>query len=413
MKFTAKNFSIRTLFSKTQTSKEPEKLKPANYFQSLFTESPPCIEREMSLREAKEILNLANSGHPEMLCHTLNEILERDGTICAHLQTRILSVVGKPFSVTSKTQPELAKKIEKILQKIDLSTLIEHLLNAIVFGYAGVVLDWQDGGESLNRFQPIHPACFDFSNPNEICLLDADHQTHAFNCFAPEQFIFLRYKNHARVPSADGIGRTLLWLYLLKKVGLNGWSRFVEKFGMPILLGKLPEHATFEQGQKLLQSLSRMARDGVGVTIGDDSAIDKLESAQSGDTHERYCRYIDELITLCILGQLATSDRANGTSSGNIQGAVRDDIMRSDAQLIIKTIQTQLINPYLKMAYGLTPDAHDVTFWIDTEQQRELTSYAELCAKLASASGCTLDPIWVENEFNIKLQKEKSTLVNQ
>ena len=66
---------------------------------------------------------------------------------------------------------------------------------------------------------------------------------------------------------------------------------------------------------------------GVGTT---ETEMQILNGASSGNqqAYEGFQRYCDEIMTLVILGQRASSDAAGGLSKGTAQAAVRQEIER-------------------------------------------------------------------------------------
>lgn len=405
--FNANPFKLSAFlgFSKhTNTAEKKDSLLPASDFESLASECHSfAFNGDLTARRIRAALEEGRLGTVAEQTGLIDEMLEREPQIAAHLQTRTLAVSGKGWSITSKQFPDIAENAQKMLALANLQPLIAHLCSAILFGYAGAVCDWETGGKRLVGFNLIRPGSLGFESNGDPLVMDVRGEFHRLDCFAPAQFVFAVSPGGTGLPSRNGLGRTLLWLWLMKKVGLNGWARFVEKYGMPLLLGKLPAGAGRNQVNELLGALMKMSREGIGVATGSESGIETVECAKSGGDQEKFCRYADEMMTLVILGQLATSATASGMSNGDIQGRVRQDLIASDASFVINTIQNQVLNPWIQMVYGIKPEEHDVTFWIEFSPPKDLISKAELCLKITAATGCQLDKAWAEEQFGIRL----------
>lgn len=405
-------FSLRSFFSfgpkvKLEKTVRPQSPLPSSNFESLTADIDSGFELgSLNAARIREALNEGKAGKPGGQVSLVEELLEREGQTAAHLQTRMMSISGKNWSVTSKNYPEIAEEAQKMLSNANLQGLISHLCYTVLYGYSGAIIDWKVGGSEISGFKPIRPSCLEFDPTGQFLVLDNEYHPHPLNEFADSQFIMVSCGSGVGVPSRNGICRTLLWLYLMKKIGMTGWSRFVEKYGMPLLLGKLPAGAQRDQVNGLLSALQKMSRDGIGVMTGSETNIDTVESSKNGGDQEKFCRYIDEMITLVILGQLATSDTAKGFSNGDIQNRVRQDLIAADATLIINAIQNQVLNPWLNMRYGLTHSEHNITFWIDYAPAEDLISKADLCLKITAATGCKLDKGWAEEQFGVKLSSE-------
>jgi phage gp29-like protein len=119
---------------------------------------------------------------------------------------------------------------------------------------------------------------------------------------------------------------------------------------MPTAVGKYPQGTDDKDVRKLRDALEALAQD-MGVVIRDDMAIDFIEAQRAGsvDTYERLVKYMDEQITLCVLGeQMTTHARAQGLGSQSAEqhNDVRIELAKADADLLCETYNASLI-PWL------------------------------------------------------------------
>jgi phage gp29-like protein len=208
------------------------------------------------------------------------------------------------------------------------------------------------------------------------------------------------------LPCRNGLLRTLAWLYLFKYSGMKGWGRFVEKFGIPFALGKLSDadYNNVTKRNAVLAAMKAMGRDGAGVT-SESAAVSFLSAAGQGSTeaHEQFLRYIDEIFTLTILGQLATSATAGGLSKGQAQENVRRDLLRADVVAIAEAVTRFVVRPLARMAYGLDPVKHDIEFWIDADPGVDKDAVITTWIKITQATGKLIDPKFASSEMGIPL----------
>jgi phage gp29-like protein len=193
-------------------------------------------------------------------------------------------------------------------------------------------------------------------------------------------------------------------MYLFKNGGFRDWSVFLERFGMPFLLGKIPsgDYRDAKLRNELMQQLMavRSGGSGVGTTETD---MQMLNGATSGSqtAYLDFCHYCDDIITLAILGQLGTSAKSTGFSNGGAQAQVRQDILDADCALVSGVINKALI-PWMCAVRGLPQDA-DVEFVIDSEEPEDLERRASRDLKLAQATGCKLAKEYAEKTYGVEL----------
>lgn len=377
----------------------------ARQFESVAMDETPIVQ-DLTPVMLQNLLIEGGSGNLRLQTQWIRKMLEQDPVIQAHLQTRRLAVTGKSWSVSSKKFPELARLAEIMLDKAHIQSLINHLSFHVLWGYSGAVIDWESGGGNIQGFLPIRAGAFEFDALGNPAVYDTQGTPHAFEEFPPNQMLFLAHNAPNANPACNGIGRTLLHLFLLKQNSLKDWNRLIEKFGIPLVLGRLPSGAQESELRDMVNALKKMTRDGVAAVSGEESNLQLLQPNATGNVHELLCRYIDESITLLLLGQRASSAGSSGLSKGDIQGQVRQDLIAADATQIIRTIQQQVLNPWLRYAYNLNDTEHDITFWINYEAPEDFVAKADVCQKIAAATHQNIDKTWAENFFGLHLSEE-------
>lgn len=355
------------------------------------------------------ILTNANEGYCRSQAAMGQVIVEREPLIAAHLGTRRLAVTGKPWTVTSEADEKRATEIQGMLKTAGLTKLLGHLLDAVPTGYSMAVLDWETGGRALRGWKSVHPSVIEFDQAGNPAVYDRLGKAHALAEWPATQFIQCYADGKPGLACRNGLLRALAWTYLFKHMGIKNWARFIEKFGIPFVFAEISDNDFRDATRKnaLLASLKAIGAEGVAVgTI--NSKMQFLSGAEGGNQEamEKFNRYCDEIYTLLILGQLATSEAGSGLSQGGMQEAVRQDLLAADALLLQDTVQRQIIEPLCRMRYGM-PDAGDITFWIEYEEAEDLDKKATTWKTLTEVTGRKIDVAQVEDEFGVKFQEKE------
>lgn len=360
-----------------------------------------------------EIIQEADGGDPRAQTALFATMQEKEPLVAAHFQTRKLAVLACDWDVRSKSHADAAEDIKQELKEASLLSALHHLLNSVVDGYSAVAVDWLPGGQKVRGFVPIMPDAFIFDEGGFPALVGVDGSETPLSSYHPAQVLYAQAEGKAGLPCRKGLGRTLLWMYLFKNGGFRDWSVFLERFGMPFLLGKIPsgDFRDAKLRNDLLQQLMavRSGGSGVGTTETD---MQMLNGASSGSqtAYLDFCKYCDDIMTLTILGQLGTSAKSTGFSNGGAQQQVRQDILDADCALVAGVINKSLI-PWMCQVRNLPADA-DVEFVIDSEEPEDLERRASRDLKLAQATGCRLAKEYAEKTYGVELDDTAAAPVN-
>lgn len=346
----------------------------------------------------------ADEGDPRGQAELFSIVQEKEPIWAAHLQTRRLAVLGCPMRIESKKHAREAEEIMLLLERAKWRGAMSTLLDAIGTGYAGVVVDWLPGGAGINGFSPIMPTAWVFDAAGNPAIAGVSGSPVPMTAYHPAQILYLVSEGKVGLPCRKGVMRTLLWMFLFKNGGFRNWTTFLERFGVPFILGKISANDFKDPVRRDELKKALMAIRGGGVGIGTtETDMQILNGAAAGnkDAFEQFQRYCDEIVTLVLLGQLASSDKAGGLSRGTAQDKVRQDILEADCQMVQECFQA-LIGWVCQFKYGM-PDADDIKFVIDFHPPEDLKATAEMFATVANAARRPLDPKQVFERFGVKL----------
>lgn len=353
------------------------------------------------------IITDADAGDPREQAALFPTLLEKEPLLAAHLNTRRLAALSKPWRVQSEKNPEIADEITKSLSRAGLQKAMSWLLAAVGHGYAGVAADWLPGGAGVSSFRPISGDRWLFDEGGFPALIGADSRPIPLVEFHPAQILFLVNDGVPGLPCRSGLLRTLLWLHMFKNVAFADWNRFLERFGMPFILGKIPQGDFNDKTLRLelMRSLMMVRSGGAGVgTTETEMSLLNAGSAGNNNAYESHQRYCDEIMTLTVLGQLASSDRGSGLSQGGMQEEVRQDILEADCAMLAELVQNNLVDWICRLRYGLA-DSDDMRFVIDCQKAEDLNVRADRDEKVSRAAGCRLKREYVMDTYGVELEE--------
>lgn len=364
------------------------------------------VSAAMSPSDLQGILSEAAEGYSCTQAALIKEIQEKEPLIAAHLATRKAALMGCPWKVQGEDEQDKAEELTAMLTTAGLSDALSHLCDYVPTGYSLVVNDWTEGGKAIAGFLPVAPEVIEFDLGGNMALQDKMGVKHLLAKEHPAQFLTVLGRSKPGLPCRNGLGRSLVWMYLFKHSGLAGAARYVEKFGSPFMYATIPAGQWGERGT-ILATLKAMGRDHAGV-IKEGGTIENLTgaNADSTDAQMQFLKYCDDIFAVAILGQLATSGDAGGLSKGQAQENVRMDLLAGDARALMAAVNKGLILPLCQMRYGW-PDTKGLSFEIEYEPSEDLDAKATRYKTLTEVTGRMMDVATVEEEFGVKFGEPK------
>lgn len=213
------------------------------------------------------------------------------------------------------------------------------MLDAPYYGFTPLELVWRNDGDWWHIVdivaRPYHWFRFDSrNNPvfvGEYGAFCADPRP-----LPPGKYVFVTH--HATYDNPYGL-RLLsrcLWPVSFKRGGLSFYARFVERHGMPWVVGKAPSQASEEDKRKIARGLSRMVQDAVAVVPF--GAEVKLESAgqTQGAIHEAFLARQDKAISKVLMGQTLTVEMEgkNSQAAAQTHADVAEDLADADKAMV-------------------------------------------------------------------------------
>ena len=351
----------------------------------------------------------ANSGAICQQSRMIQEIIEKDDDIRQAWGTRAAALSGLQWRI--KGDPTAAKAAEAMLRAIrpdddsglmSFWELLQSLQSAILHGFSLTGVEWVIGGGAIAGFRPYHQSWCTVDRNRDLPILTLE----GGGDLAPvgPGWIYHRVGDKAVSVCRVGLGRTLAWNFCFKRGGLLSYVRFLEKFGTPILKGKLAEisqltdAAELEEGsgdgnterKKLEEALAKLAADG-WLVLPDGCDVEITQPAYpAGNQFQQFLDFQSKKASRLILGQDSTSSAENSNrSTAAVHDLVRKDLLISDAMAVAETV-TKILSRWSIMNYGRDLGL-EFFFPITGPAEAEPAVKAQLLGA-ANAAGFTLSP---------------------
>lgn len=311
----------------------------------------------------------------------LYEEIERDAHVFSCLHKRKMAVISRPWEVTPASESRLDKKAAEIvriqLEALNFDALCLGLLDAINKGFSVGEIIWQPiGAETVaDELRLRDQRRFVFGENYELRLKTQE------NMLTGEEMPARKFVVHSigakdGNPYGLGLGSKLFWPVWFKRQGITFWLTFLDKFGSPTAVGKYPSGTQPPEQQKLLDALGAISQDA-GVAIPEGMVIELLEATRGGTAgYESMCRYMDEQISYCVLGESAGAKNSGGAlaSAAITRNEVRLELVQFDADLLSATLNDTLVKWISEFNI---PGATPPTVWRKVTEPEDLKLRAE------------------------------------
>jgi len=293
----------------------------------------------------------------------LEEIEMRDAHFRSQLMTRKLAIRGLDPQIEATAESgkpvEIADELRAIVRTPRFRRCIFDLLDGVSKGYSAVEMIWDTSGP---RWRPRawewrDPRWFQYDRLTGRQLrLRVDGSSEGEQ-LPPGKYIVHEPQLKSGLPIRNGIGWTIVWLFLLKTFTLQDWMTFLDVYGIPIRIGKWGPGASEADKRTLLRAVANMVADAA-VTIPASMVIETLDvkTASGTDAHERATGFVNKEISKVTVGQTMTAEDGASLAQAEVHDRVRLDIAEADADDVADTLQIGFVEPYCAFNHGLAPE---------------------------------------------------------
>ena len=319
----------------------------------------PSVLQQLTADRMMAIVSAAEAGDTRELFALYRDVIAADTHIISEFGKRKAAILGDVASVTpydKKVEDDHGTKdaCQLLVDTEPFYTMLEWLLNATLYPVAVVEKVYRPYTEGfmLEKVVPVPYQLLDYSG-GTLRIFDVDPESGRTlqTSHEPDPARYIVHRGHA-LPIPDQWGgpmRAVLFWWLLRTMSRQWWANFIERFGIPFLMGKYAN----DEGRRILTQAFQLAVRLGGLVLSKDTEA-QLIQAGTGDTtqsHERFIQTCNDEISKLIVGQvLSAQSKGTGELGGGtagLQGQVRDDLRLMDAKLLGNTIRAKLFTQFL------------------------------------------------------------------
>ena len=269
------------------------------------------------------------------------EVLLDDDEIAQATETRLDALLATPYRIEPNDTKE-AQLLRLELEEwfVEIATSAQ---NALLYGYSVQEAIYMQK-DNLIGIEWIGEKPMEWFEPKSDGRLIYRPDSTGFDQIVDQSFKFFltRRKATFKKPYGKPLLAVLYWLFFFKQNGFKFWAKQLERFGTPILLGKVKDGDDSDIAAMNSALLSAHAQSVISIDADDDVQIlsgDKNGSA--GSSFEVFNSILMKQIQKVVLGQTLTSGNDGGGSRalGEVHENVRKDKLKSDIRLITPTVQ--------------------------------------------------------------------------
>lgn len=349
----------------------------------------------------------ADQGYITEQAKLFNLIEQHDAHIFSELSKRRRNVTGLGWKLTppkDATQSEIDRtaELEDILRNIaGFEDMQYDLTDAIGKGLGCHEIEWQTGSIWMpKRFIWVPQTEFQIEAGTGNLMFVKNGMPEPLR---PGGWVVHEHRALSGYIEQAALFRVLGWTYAYKAYNTVDMQKFLEKYGLPLRLGKYPAGIDAKQRDQLLKAVRNIGHDGAGV-VPDNMKIE-FESAKANGNVDDFLsaiQYWERKQSIAILGGTLTS-QADGKSSTNALGNVHEretrKIMLHDVGQIDPTMNSQVVKPIALINGMFTPDRMP-TYGHLTEETPDQAKLVDVLEKAASM-GMEIDVDWAHKAVQI------------
>lgn len=247
--------------------------------------------------------------------------------------------------------------VGKFISELDMCKFISEILDAVLFGFQVHEIIWKfeqaDSGRIIPSnllAKPLEIFAFDLSG-NLVLQPNAGMETRKLPDY---KFLLSTYEANSQNPYGNGLLSKCYWNVTFKNSAVRFWVNYMEKYGMPLLIGQYTRGSTQQESEKLAEVLAEMTDDTVIVTPMDIN-IDIKEAAKNSsvELYRELINHCNSEISKTILSETLTTELQSGSfAAAQTHFRVRREVISSDTKIVEETIN-RLINYAVELNFGI------------------------------------------------------------
>ena len=320
-----------------------------------------AIAPDLTPSRLAAVMRAADNGETRAMYTLALEMEERHVRYGSVLGVRRCAALGVEPAVEAasdeKADTSLADEIRDLARAPAFRDLLAQCLWGLGPGVSASEILWDRSGSRWTpaRYAWKDPRWFRWGREDaHRLLLLSDEEPAEGEPLAPGKWVVHVPSLRPGIPARGGLARPVSALFVLASWGRADWAGWLENYGRPTRIGKYGPSASEDDRAVLHRAVSMIGSDAA-ATIPESMELELLEAsrASSSDAYERYERWLDEQVSIAVLGQAATTQGTPGRlGSDEAQENVRQDILRGDCEELSETLNRDLVRPYIDFNHG-------------------------------------------------------------
>jgi len=259
--------------------------------------------------------------------------LKDDAHVWSCIQSRKSGVLALDYMIVHKDN-EIKEFYQKLVENLDIYRLISEILEAVLFGFQVIEIFWDVKDEKIvpTRTEAKPHEWFAFSTEGKLILNKNQDKSE----LPAEKTLICKHDASYINPYGSSLLSKCYWAVTFKSGGMRFWANFMEKYGMPLLIGQYTRGATQEETSQLADVLATMTEDTVIVTPSDIN-ITMHEAARNSsvDLYREMIKQCNSEISKAILSQTLTTELEQGSfAASKTHFKVRREVILSDVRMV-------------------------------------------------------------------------------
>lgn len=294
--------------------------------------------------------------------------------------------------------------------------LEEVLADGLAYGTGLPELVWklQEGGDysgfyTYAAIKPKDPTLYDIQTDeyNNITQLWLSLGTGERVQVDPSKFPIFTYQAAHGDPWGRSDLRGAYRYYWAKEKLVQWWLIWLEKYGMPTVVGKYKRGTPKQLQDELLAALDKIKTE-TAITVPDDASVDFLTANQmisGGGGYSDALEWVGKQIVRCIIGQTLTTDE--GTRVGSMAlGKVHQDILDLYIKKLKRTVEEYVDERFIRplVDYNFAQPLYpNFTLQID---DTDVQSLSEVIWRLTSVDVVDPRETWIREYLGLPAREE-------
>lgn len=269
----------------------------------------------------------------------------RDDACMAPFAQRRLAVTKCEWQVDAGADDALSKAaadwMREQLQELEWDRITDGMLYARWYGHAVAEClykpDLTEGKVALTDIRVRDRGRFAYSNDRGPPFIWSKDAAKWVRLPERKMWTLSTGADHDDSPYGLGLAHYCYWPVFFKRNNIKFWLVFLEKFGMPTGIAKMPagQYDNVAARAKVRAALQAMASE-TGVILPEGTEFEFINAQRSGtQDYDALRSAMDNALAKVIIGQTASQQGTPGKlGNEDLQGEVKNDLVKADADMV-------------------------------------------------------------------------------